>query len=640
MNKKALRAIKKKHKMYKRFLKSKNGERYQLYVKERNLCTKILKQARRAYEKGVASEGKTNPKKFWRYVQERMKTKTGIGTLKEKDGPLITNDKEKAETLNDFFSSVFTHENKNNIPNLAPGEYSKGSFLSEIIVTPQAVEKKLKDLNPDKAQGPDKIPPKVLKELSKELSEPLCYLFNLSLQTGQLPSDWKKAEVTAIFKKGSKLEPGNYRPVSLTCVLCKVMESFIRDGIVNHFKENKLYADCQHGFRQSRSCVTQLLYVMENFTQYFDEGIPIDVLYLDFRKAFDSVPHERLLTKIEAYGVTDNVLRWTRSFLSGRTQKVRVGSAMSNEAPVISGIPQGSILGPILFTAFINDMPTSLKSSCYIFADDTKIFNDAHKKETIQEDIYKLQQWSETWDLFFNVSKCHVMHMGSSNPHHDYFMKISDNVQKIDECKEEKDLGVTFDPMLKFDSHIHKIVAKANRMLGIIKRSFMSLNKDCFMKLYKAFVRPHLEYANVIWAPHLKRQSIYIENVQRRATKLLKPCDTMSYNDRLRYLKLHSLKGRRDRGDLIQLCKIYNGVDDVNFHSLFSPATSSLTRNSEGKILVRHCNTNMRKFYFSFRVISNWNSLPYHVKRANNINDFKIFIDRDTKLGDLFYGYD
>ena len=640
MNKKALRIIKKKHKMFKRFLKSKNGQNYQLYVKERNLCTKILKQTRRAYEKGVASEGKKNPKKFWRYVQDRMKSKSGIGTLKTKDGSLITNDKDKAETLNEFFSSVFTNENKNNIPNLAPGEYSNGAFLSEIIVTPKAVEKKLHELNPDKAQGPDKIPPKVLKELSKELAVPLSCLFNLSLQTGQLPSDWKKAEVTAIFKKGSKLEPGNYRPVSLTCVICKVMESFIRDGIVNHFKDNKLYADCQHGFRQSRSCVTQLLQVMESFTKYFDDGIPIDVLYLDFRKAFDSVPHERLLRKLEAYGIAKNVLNWTRSFLSSRTQKVRVGAEMSSEAPVVSGIPQGSILGPILFTAFINDMPDSLESSCYILADDTKIFNDAHKKRTIQEDIYKLQQWSETWDLHFNVSKCHVMHMGTNNPKNEYFMKISESVQKIEWCEEEKDLGVTFDPKLKFDTHIHRIVAKANKMLGIIKRSFMSLNKDCFMKLYKAFVRPHLEYANVIWAPHLKRQSIYIENVQRRATRLLKPCNEMSYDERLKYLNLHSLKGRRDRGDLIQIYKIYNGIDDVNFHSLFSPATSSLTRNSEGKILMRHCNTNLRKFYFSNRIISNWNSLPYNVKNANTLNDFKIFIDRDTKLGDSFYGYD
>ena len=160
------------------------------------------------------------------------------------------------------------------------------------------------------------------------------------------------------------------------------------------------------------------------------------------------------------------------------------------------------------------------------------------------------------------------------------------------------------------------------------------------MKLFKAFVRPHLEYANVIWSPFLKRQSIYIENVQRRATKLLKPCNTMTYDERLKYLNLHSLKGRRNRGDLIQLYKIYNGIDDVNFHSLFCPATSSLTRNSEGKILLRHCNTNMRKFFFSSRVISNWNSLPYHVKSANTINDFKIFIDRDSKLGELFYGYD
>jgi hypothetical protein len=357
MNNKALRTVKKKHKMFQRYLRTKSGRDYNRYIEVRNNCSKLLKKTRKNYEKHVANESKVNPKKFWKYVQEKLKVNTGIGTLKKKDGSLATDDASKADVLNEFFSSVFTHEDVTNVPKFEEGSYSKGVFLSEVRVTPSAVKRKLSELNPNKAQGPDGIPPRVLKEVSEELSVPLCCLFNKSLETGILPNDWKTAVVTALFKKGSKQDAGNYRPVSLTCIVCKVLESVVRDAIVNHFTENNLYTDCQHGFRRKRSCVTQLLQVMEDFTSLVDQGEDFDIVYCDFKKAFDSVPHERLLVKLSAYGICGNILMWIRGFLSGRTQRVRVGSSKSSNGSVLSGIPQGSILGPILFTVFINYLP-------------------------------------------------------------------------------------------------------------------------------------------------------------------------------------------------------------------------------------------------------------------------------------------
>ena len=431
MCQKTLRKIKKKHKLFKRYLNTKSGRDYERYIQIRNECTKMIKKARKTYEKEIAKSCKDNPKKFWRYVQERLKSKTGIGTLRKEDGSMASDDADKAEVLNKFFSSVYTREDMNNMPNLTECFYSQGQSTSDIRATKEAVQQKLKDLKPDKAQGPDTIPPRVLREVCEEISEPVCRLFNESLETGVIPQDWKTAEVTAIHKKGSKLDPGNYRPVSLTCVLCKVLESIVRDSIVSHFKDFNLYAECQHGFRKHRSCVTQLLETMERITYYFDEGEPIDVIYLDFRKAFDSVPHERLLTKMNAYGICGNILKWTRNFLQGRTQKVRVGDKFSDSAEVLSGIPQGSILGPILFTIFINDMPSSLESMCYIFADDTKILNSCQNRDAIQRDIKNLEEWSDKWNLFFNVSKCHVLHMGNNNPGTDYEMKLGNEFKNI-----------------------------------------------------------------------------------------------------------------------------------------------------------------------------------------------------------------
>ena len=640
MDEKAFKTIKKKHKMYKRYLCTKTGQDYLRYIEIRNLSNKLIKKCRKNYEREIGKESKKNPKKFWKYIKDKIKTNIGIGTLKRKDGSLADNDKDKAETLNDFFSSVFTREDPSSVPILLECSRSNEVSICDVRVTTQAVINKLKELNPNKSQGPDLIPPRVLKEICNEIASPLGNIFNKSLETGTLPEDWKTAEVTAIFKKGSKTDPGNYRPVSLTCIACKILESFIRDVIVAHFTDNDLYAKCQHGFRKKRSCVTQLLEVIDNLTELLDKGEPIDIVYLDFRKAFDSVPHERLLTKLKAYGVTGNVLNWIMNFLKGRSQLVRVGEERSKKSEVLSGIPQGSILGPILFTVFINDLPDMIQTTCKIFADDTKIYDKATNSTKIQQDINKLQVWSDEWNLYFNVAKCKVMHIGKNNAHFEYTMIMNEERQKINVCDEEKDLGVTFDKNLSFDPHIQRVVNKGNQMMGLIRRTFTYLEKETFTKLYKAFVRPHIEYANVIWSPHLKRQSKMIENVQRRATKILRECKNLSYEERLHYLQLHSLKGRRIRGDLIQFFKIFHNYDDVNVHALFKFSEIDYTRNKEGKIFIRHCYTNKRKFSFAFRIANYWNALPTNTKYAPDVNNFKKLLDEDPKLKDLFYNVD
>ena len=517
--------------------------------------------------------------------------------------------------------------------------YSDGVSVNDLRITPRAVNNKLKELNTNKAQGPDKIPPYVLNEIRNELSLPLCVLFNKSIESGFLPEDWKTAEVTAIFKKGNKSDPGNYRPVSLTCILCKVLESLIRDVIVTYFTENNLYANCQHGFRKKRSCVTQLLEVMEDITSLMDSGHSVDVIYMDFRKAFDTVPHRRLLIKLEAYGISGNILKWIDNFLTARFQYVRVGEKTSQKTQVLSGIPQGSILGPVLFTIFINDLPNDLQSTCRIFADDTKIFNKTENCHVIQEDIFRLQEWSKKWDLHFNISKCGVLNIGKNNCMHNYSMKSDGNNVKLKSVKEEKDLGVTFDCKLSFDPHIQGIIGKANQTLGLVKRSFTYLDKDVFLKLYKAFIRPHLEYANAVWNPFLKRQSIQIEKIQRRATKGLKDCKDLSYAERLKYLNLYSLKGRRIRGDLIQTYKIFNKVDNIEFEKFFA-LTNNKTRNNEYKIYIRHCKTNKRKFSFAYRVANLWNALPTNVKLAQTTNQFKNHLDGSATFKKLFYDFD
>ena len=390
-------------------------------------------------------------------------------------------------------------------------------------------------------------------------------LFNKTLHEGVVPNDWKEANIVAIFKKGTRSDPGNYRPVSLTSIVCKVLESLIRDVLVNYFNNCNLYSDSQHGFRQNRSCMTQLLEVMEELTLQLDNKHPVDMVYLDFRKAFDSVPHERLILKLKTYGISGNLIKWIRSFLSGRTQVVKIGKELSSKKEVTSGIPQGSILGPVLFTVFINDLPEIVSSSCKVFADDTKIYNSACKHISIQNDLDKLFEWSNIWQLHFNIDKCKVLHLGNCNPLNSYCMN---NIQ-LHNCSSDKDLGIFFDSKLCFDNHINYAVNKANSILSLIKRSFTFLDKDSFLCLYKSLVRPHLEYGNIIWYPLLKRQSAIVERVQRRATKMIGELKNLSYKERLIKLRLPSLKARRVRGDLIYVYKIINNIVNISSNNFF-----------------------------------------------------------------------
>ena len=262
--------------------------------------------------------------------------------------------------------------------------------------------------------------PKILAEAKNELAKPLALLFRKSLATGTLPNDWKEAHVTPIHKKGCKHDPGNYRPVSLTSVVCKLMESLLRDPIMSHMKHNRLFSNSQHGFRSGRSTVTQLLESLESWTKMLDEvdTKSIDIVYCDFQKAFDSVPHRRLLDKVKIFGITSNIHKWIETFLTGRRQKVRADEVLSRWCGVTSGIPQGSVLGPILFVLFINDLPDVVNCGVEIYADDTKIFAKATNKsehDLLQENLDKMYRWSEIWQLTFHPEKCHVMHISGGS---------------------------------------------------------------------------------------------------------------------------------------------------------------------------------------------------------------------------------
>ena len=254
--------------------------------------------------------------------------------------------------------------------------------------------------------------------------------------------------MTPIFKKGDRGCPGNYRPISLTSIVGKILEGIIVDRIVEFLEENNLLLESQHGFRRHRSCLTNLIEFFHGMLQDFDRNRAIDILYLDFQKAFDKVPHKRLMSKVRALGITGAVSNWIEAWLKDRRQRVAINGASSNWIPVLSGVPQGSVLGPLLFIIYINDIDVGIVNRIAKFADDTKLGANVATSESVEMlrlDLEKLGEWSVKWLMPFNLDKCKVMHIGHANQNADYLLLDHDIVS----TDLEKDLGVLISSDLK-----------------------------------------------------------------------------------------------------------------------------------------------------------------------------------------------
>lgn len=635
MSNKIRKARNRKAKMWCKYKNSNSYNDRVEYKRVLNNTTSLYKKAKKDYEVKLAEDIKINPKSFYAYVKSKSKTKDRVGPIKDQSGHLITNNKETCNVLNDYFASVFTREPINDSSMSLPKieQVFKGdrlNVLQDVTISEDMVFYRLTKLKPNKAPGVDNIVPKVLIETAKYVAKPLCLIFNKSLEEGIVPDDWKRANVCAIYKKGPKDEAGNYRPVSLTSQVCKLLESIIRDSINEHLIRFNLIKSSQHGFVKNKSCLTNLLEFLNFVCKNVDKGLPVDVIYLDFQKAFDKVPHGRLLLKLEAHGIDGKISKWVEHWLRDREQRVVLNGSMSAWSKVISGVPQGSVLGPLLFVIYINDIDNAVHNNLLKFADDTKSYGVVSSPEqvnSLREDLSNLCKWSSDWLMLFNIDKCKVMHFGKNNRKEQYSM-CNTTLQVVEE---ERDLGVIVQNDLKISAQCSKAVKTANRVLGMISRSFVSRSKEILIPLYKTLVRPHLEYCIQAWRPHLQKDIIQLEKVQRRVTKMVEGMKFLSYENRLSCLNLTTLETRRLRGDLIEVLKILKGFDDVNHDSFFTVIDNSL-RGHSLKLFKSRFLTNCGKFTFANRVVEEWNLLTHDIVSCSTVNSFKNLIDQHLRF--------
>ena len=526
----------------------------------------------------------------------------------ECDDTRITDDVKKANALNKFFASVLTQEPEGPVPDSYPKQPLQSNVF-DFVIYPEDVRKKMASLKKNKASGPDQIHVNVLGEVL-DFDVPLANIFTYSLQTGAIPQDWRDANITPLHKKGSRMKCNNYRPVSLTSQVAKLLERLVQEQLWEHIKRNNLITCDQHGFQSNCSCTTQLIECLSDWVEAYDRKVGIDAIYLDFSKAFDTVPHRRLICKLRNLGIKGRVLNWLEAFLSGRRQRVVLRDGISEWLNVTSGVPQGSILGPVLFLLYVNDLPDSVTSTAKLFADDTKLYriiNDDKDCEELQKDLNTLSAWSRAWLLQFNAEKCVVLRIRDSI---NYLYSL--NGVPLENVTNQKDLGITISHTLTPAKHIAISCRKAMQRLGTIRRCFNNLNEPKLRILYTTLVRPLIEYGSIIWNPWLKKDIGALEKVQRR-------CERMCVDGKL---QLESLSERRKRIDLCETYKFLNRSYKTDPDTLFSYPTRQLRGHSH-KLFKPRAQTEVCKHFFSHRVVEPWNSLPQIVVSAPTVGTFK-----------------
>jgi hypothetical protein len=467
--------IKRKKRLYNKAQKTKKDSDWRKFRELRKHIKKKLREAHDEYVLGLLDfsdlelNRPTMGKRFWKYVKSRSRDFIGVPNLVE-NGVEVTDTKGKTEVMSRQYDSVFTNEDMENMPNKGDPQAPQ---IEPIFVTVNGIEKLLTKLNCKKANGPDLLPTRVLKECAQEIAPILQKIFQESLKKGEVPKAWRTANIVAIYKKGDKTCAANYRPVSLTSVPCKLLEHIMYSHIMEHCEEHDILVDFQHGFRTRHSCESQLITTLEDIFKAKNNGRNVDLLILDFSKAFDTVPHERLNHKLLHYGISGQVGKWIKMWLTDRQQRVIIDGEESEPVHVRSGVPQGTVLGPLLFLLYINDIGEKVKhSKIRLFADDSLLYREIDNEEDsdkLQEDLKALEEWAWKWQMDFNAKKCYLLSMKKRGDR--TIRQYTLNGHNLAQVDHHPYLGIELQSNLKWDEHINNIVAKANRVLGFVRRN-------------------------------------------------------------------------------------------------------------------------------------------------------------------------
>lgn len=626
-----LRRFKRKvNRLFNNTKKNPSQHNWDRYINVRNEYRTALNEAHNKYESDTAKSltESRNTKQWWSVIKSMLgKGADDSYPPLEHNGKQINDNSDKASLFNTFFLS---HCKLDTSQAELPRFNSKTDIkLSEIVITEKEVIDQIKCLETKKASGHDGISSRMIKEAGFSIVTSLTKLLNMSLEKGIFPDSWKKANVIPLHKKGEKNDVNNFRPVSVLPIVSKIHERIVFKHVYNHLHENGLITRHQSGFRPNDSTINQLSYMYHQFSDALDKKKDVRIVFCDVSKAFDKVWHRGIIFKLKQFGIENKLLDWFSNYLDNRKQRVIIKGQNSEWGIIEAGVPQGSVLGPLLFIVYINDLVDVVNCNIKMFADDTCLYINVDKEEEqaaadlLNNDLQSVSNWANQWLVKFNSLKTKTMVITNKNRKHPDLLFNGD---VLDSVTSHKHLGITFTTDLKWTTHIDKMLQSASRMLDVSMKLQYKLDRKTIETVYLSFIRPKLEYGSQIWDDCNIRERDRLESFQVRAARLVTGAKKGTSRDLLyNELQWDKLCDRRQNVKLLFMHKIVNRNmpeylcellpskvgDKVSVKTRRSDNTRQFSQKGAtfAKSLLPHC-------------IDLWNDLDTDVK---NIADFDVF---------------
>ena len=638
MNSSIRKAIRKRNRVHYKAKTTNNPGHWAQYRALRNDVIKLVRDAKAQYKDKLTSQlidKNIPPGKWWRIAKSVCKLNkcNRVTPPLNHCGRIVIHPSEKCDIFNKYFSNI-SHIDEE--PSLPTETISPETNCPEFFISEQEVKDQLDILNSSKPSGPDGVAPMILKKISISLVSPLTFLFNQSLQCGRLPYIWKRSHVTPVYKnKGSMSEVSNFRPISLTCVLCKMMEKILVKHMHNYVLEHHIITKHQSGFQPKDSTVYQLLNIYNTILSNLDIGKDVRFLFCDVSKAFDRVWHRGLLFKLRKIGINGKLLNWITDYLDDRKQKVVMDGFSSGWEEVDAGVPQGSVLGPFLFLIYINNIIDGLNCNIKLFADDTSLFviiddqNYMQAADMLTSDLSHIHDWSKQWAIRFNPDKTESLLFTRRNVE-DHTVYFGSPENPVKDVTSHTHLGLNFQNNCKWRDHINQIYTKACGRLNILRMLKYQVSRKVLINLYFSFIRPVIEYADIVWDNCTLHEANLLESVQVEAGRIITGLRVNSSKSKM-YAELgwEPLHKRREKHKLILMYKIIHGHAPNYLYELFQPYEENVhsynlrNQTSSDNLRIPFCNTISYEKSFVPSTIRLWNNLPSSTKSSPSVHMFK-----------------
>ena len=633
MSTKVKKYIKKRNRAYRKAKSTNQVKDWDKFKGLRNTTAAMIEEAKashtRKLEDKINRSCSSNDKIWWKLVKQFLNKKGSsrrIPPLMENDES-ISDDKAKADIFNKYFAEQGTLDTSN--AELLDMNFTTHNPLERINLSFLDVEKVLLNLKTNTASSPDEVSTRMLKATARQISPSLARLFNFSLRTATYPTLWKEANVTPIYKKADAHNKKNYRPISLLSCVGKAMERCIHERIFHHFTENEKLSRLQAAYTPGSSTVTQLIEIYHIIQQALDNGKDIRFTFCDCSKAFDRVWHDGAIYKLKKMGIEGELLAWLQHYLTNRSQRVVINGTASETTHLSAGVPQGSILGPLIFLVYINDITDAVRSNIRLYADDASLFIEYDDPQSavddLNEDLARIQDWANRWFVTFNPEKTESLVF--SRKHRIRKPPLEMNGTIIKEVREHSHLGIILQQNGKWTSHIKEITSRAKKRTDILRGLMYSLNRKSIEKLYLTYIRPILEYGCALWDNCNDYEKIQLEKVQLMGLRAITGAKKGTSHSNLYFdTGLEKLSVRRRRQKLLMFYKMNNQLAPSLLCDLVPESTEERTtyslRSSQNKTLPKTTTKAMQSSFIP-STVQEWNALPIDVRLAGTVEEFK-----------------